>query len=283
MLSPAATRTGKKSAIRARRREVIDVRGPDDGLLFGDRREYTWFIRDGFFVRSPVRANGVTIADGDRRTYERQWLERERRREQAAAARRGQAPDTAAGNLDIAQDVSGLLRQSREPRFISAGYFLEFTFEPGNYYVAGREALNGRDVLRVEYFPAKLFGNDERRKRRGKEPPSRRDREVNEKMNRTAVVTLWVEPDTAEIRRYTFENLGLDFLPAAWLVRVTEGACRREHDRAVRRRPAARDDSDPGGAPVCERDLPRSVRPRIPRLQAGAGTIDDHPPALTAA
>jgi hypothetical protein len=41
-------------------------------------------------------------------------------------------------------------------------------------------------------------------------------------MNRTAVVTLWVEPDTAEIRRYTFENLGLDFLPAAWLVRVTE-------------------------------------------------------------
>jgi hypothetical protein len=203
-------------------REVIDVRAPDDGLLFGDRREYTWFIRDGFFVRSPVRVNGVMIADGDRRTYERRWIERERRREQAAAARGDQRPDAAARDLAIAQDVGGLLRQSREPRFISAGYFLEFTFEPGNYYVAGRETLDGRSVLRVEYFPTNLFGNEERRKRRRPDPPSQRDREISAKMNRTAVVTLWVEPDTAEIRRYTFENLGLDFLPAAWLVRVTE-------------------------------------------------------------
>ena len=33
--------------------------------VWGDVREYTWFIRDGFFVRSPTKFNGVTIDDAD--------------------------------------------------------------------------------------------------------------------------------------------------------------------------------------------------------------------------
>src|SRR4030095_1178485 len=41
--------------------ETIDVRGPSRLPLWGERREYTWYIRDGFFVRSPVKVNGVTI------------------------------------------------------------------------------------------------------------------------------------------------------------------------------------------------------------------------------
>ena len=42
--------------------ETIDVRGPSRLPLWGERRYYTFFIRDGFFVRSPFKFNGVTIA-----------------------------------------------------------------------------------------------------------------------------------------------------------------------------------------------------------------------------
>jgi hypothetical protein len=41
-------------------------------------------------------------------------------------------------------------------------------------------------------------------------------------MNKVALITLWVDPDSAQIIRYTFDNVGLDFLPGRWLVRVSE-------------------------------------------------------------
>src|SRR5438067_3430810 len=46
-------------------REVIDLRGPGNVPVWGERREYTWYIRDGFFVRSPLKVNGVDISDSD--------------------------------------------------------------------------------------------------------------------------------------------------------------------------------------------------------------------------
>ena len=39
-------------------------------------------------------------------------------------------------------------------------------------------------------------------------------------MNKTALVTLWVDPTIHQIVKYTFDNVWLDFLPGAWLVRV---------------------------------------------------------------
>src|SRR5262245_13433452 len=51
-------------------REVIELRGPDRNVMWGDRREFTWYMRDDRFVRSPVRFNGVAIGDADRRKYE---------------------------------------------------------------------------------------------------------------------------------------------------------------------------------------------------------------------
>src|ERR1700752_3022849 len=45
--------------------ERIELRGPSRTPIWGERREYNWFIRDGFFVRSPVRFNGVTIGETD--------------------------------------------------------------------------------------------------------------------------------------------------------------------------------------------------------------------------
>ena len=51
--------------------------GPDgEGLI---PRDYTWYARDGVFVRSPIRVAGVPIGAEERRAYEAVWLESERR------------------------------------------------------------------------------------------------------------------------------------------------------------------------------------------------------------
>jgi hypothetical protein len=62
-------------------KEGFDVTGPGRFPLWGMRREYTWFIRDGIFVRSPVTADGVKLSESDRRKAEEQWLRRQQNRE----------------------------------------------------------------------------------------------------------------------------------------------------------------------------------------------------------
>src|SRR6188474_344876 len=42
-------------------KEGFDLTGPGRFPLWGMRREYSWFIRDGIFVRSPVSADGVKL------------------------------------------------------------------------------------------------------------------------------------------------------------------------------------------------------------------------------
>ena len=38
---------------------------------------------------------------------------------------------------------------------------MDFKFEPGNYYLAGREQLEGQQVLRIEYYPTRMFNDDD--------------------------------------------------------------------------------------------------------------------------
>ncbi len=38
---------------------------------------------------------------------------------------------------------------------------MDFKFEPGNYYLAGREQLDGQPVLRIEYYPTRMFNDNE--------------------------------------------------------------------------------------------------------------------------
>jgi hypothetical protein len=119
-----------------------------------------------------------------------------------------------------ATSVDNLIVQTREPRFIDSAYFLEFTFEPGRYALVGREVVEDREVLKIEYYPAQLFGDKEDRRR------GRRDEEMEETMerlmNKVSLVTLWVDPAEHQIVKYTFENVNFDFLPAAWLVRIND-------------------------------------------------------------
>jgi len=205
-------------------REMIELRGVNRLPIWGERREYTWFIRDGFFVRSPVKYNGAVIPDGERRKFEDQFLARQKRREGRESSA---AADTGSGDgapTDVA-DVGGLIQQSRQPQFVSSAYFLRFKFEEGKYALVGRETLDGLDVLRVEYYPTRMFtGTDRRRNRDGRQSDKDKayDAEIQRLMNKVALVTLWVEPNAHQIVKYTFDNVGFDFLPAQWLVHVND-------------------------------------------------------------
>ena len=216
-------------------RERFSLLGPGGVPLHGLDREFTWYVRDGYFVRSPVTANGARIGDEERTKYERRWLESEQgraKRRAAGAATEGQAtPASGEEELDDFGPVGDpdAMVGSGEPRFVSEAYFLKFKFEPGNYYLAGREQLDGRDVLKIEYYPARMFSADEASKPAGKEPRARReDREarlekrIERSFDKSSLVTLWVDPAEYQIVKYTFDNVGMGFLPGRWLVRVTE-------------------------------------------------------------
>lgn len=213
-------------------RERVELRGPSGSLMWGDQREYTWFIRDGFFVRSPVRVNGTQVPEGERVKYEADFLRRARERDERFIA--GTAADTSPP-VDAAAaipDVDGLIRQARQPQFISSAYFLRFTFDAGRYAFVGREQLDGQDVLRIEYYPEKLFNDEQRRQQREEMADGRRPRrersdedkafsaELQRLMNRTSKVTLWVAPATHQILKYTFDDLGWNFFPGQWLAQM---------------------------------------------------------------
>jgi hypothetical protein len=193
--------------------ETAELLGPDHARLFGMSRDYTWYIRDGVFVRSPLRYDGVALSDTERDRYEHEWIARE----QARAERTASNDTTAAPALD----ADTLTRLGREPQFVSAAYFLRFHFEPGHYAFAGRETFDGRTVYRVEYYPSRLFSDDDE----GKAEKKANDRDAEEQrfewqMNKVALITLWVEPEAHQIVQYTFDNIGFDFMPGRWLVRV---------------------------------------------------------------
>jgi hypothetical protein len=60
--------------------ESFAILGPGRTPLYRTRREYTWYVRDGMHVRSPVRFNGVTVGERDRERYEADWMRREKER-----------------------------------------------------------------------------------------------------------------------------------------------------------------------------------------------------------
>src|SRR5687768_4325363 len=61
-------------------RERFELTGPAGSRLYGFERDYSWFIRDQVFVRSPVKADGVGIGEDERRREEAAWINREQRR-----------------------------------------------------------------------------------------------------------------------------------------------------------------------------------------------------------
>jgi len=203
--------------------EAIELTGPSRAPLWGERRDYTWYIRDGFFVRSPVKFNGVAISEGERRKYEEDFLRRVQERERRAQRGAERNAPAASTPDDAPRDLDTLIRQTRQPEFISSAYFLRFRFDEGRYALVGREMLDGREVLRIEYYPSKLFAQPQGRSSAGGR--GRQDRGQQEQlrtvMNKASLVTLWVEQPTGQIVKYTFDNVTSNFIPANWLGRVT--------------------------------------------------------------
>lgn len=214
-------------------REVFEILGPGRARLHRTNREYTWFVKDGIHVRSPLRFEGVPVGDEARVEFEERWLRREKER---IARRQKEEAEKAAGKKPEPEDKQVVISSSgistnalpTEPRFVSEAYFMDFKFEAGNYLLAGRETLAGQEVLKIEYYPTKLFGgkDDEKTPRTLRKDRSEGERQLEQdierKMNRTSLVTLWVDPKEHQIVKYTFDNVWLDFLPGAWLVRVDE-------------------------------------------------------------
>lgn len=212
-------------------REQIALRGPGKLPIWGERREYTWYLRDGFFVRSPLRYNGVTLQEDERRRYEERFLRNEQRRDARLRenAKPGDAPPerAAAVEADETADTQSLIRQSREPQFISSAYFLKFKFEEGKYALVGRETIDGRELLKVEHYPAMLFSKEQNSRQHRRDMDIKRKEDnyeaaLEKMLNKVSIVTLWIEPSTHQIVKYDFDNVNLDFLPGAWLVRLTD-------------------------------------------------------------
>jgi hypothetical protein len=221
--------------------ESFDLTGPGRFPLWGMRREYAWFIRDGIFVRSPVSAAGVRLSESDRREAENRWLRRQRNRDErekrnAEREAKGLPPEresrevaiTAGGVTTSSSDdrdsgtpianTEDMLKQVREPQFVSSAYFLKFKFEKGHYALAGREKIGSVDALKIEYYPeAGLFKD-------GRTKPDKRVKDeddlIEEKMNKASMVTLWIEPRTYQILQYHFEDMDWDFFPGRSVVRI---------------------------------------------------------------
>ena len=158
--------------------ERAELRGPGEALIWGEKREYVWYLREGFFVRSPVRFNGVTIGERDREKYEQTFLRRAKQREN----RSNERENGASAAPTAPSDVQSLIRQTREPQFVSSAYFLRFKFENGRYAVVGRETIDNGEVLRIEYYPTQLFSDA---------PGTRTEARRNQATGRTPKGTIW--------------------------------------------------------------------------------------------
>ena len=225
-------------------KEAFDVTGPGGFPLWGMRREYAWFIRDGIFVRSPVKADGVTLSESDRKKAEDQWLRRQKNREErekrnAERAAKGLPPEKFERQVAIGPkgvqtsssddkesgqggtpitNTEDMLKQVREPQFVSSAYFLKFKFESGHYALAGREKIGDVQALKIEYYPeAGLFKD-------GRSRPDKKVKDdddlIEEKMNKASMVTLWIDPATHQILQYVFDDIDWDFFPGRSLVRI---------------------------------------------------------------
>jgi hypothetical protein len=201
-------------------REQIELRGTTRLPLWGERRDYTWYVRDGYFVRSPVKVNGVAVGEAERRKYEETFLRRTKERDRRTGVFSPQSP-VSSPQSEPAENVDNILRQVREPQFISSSYFLRFKFEQGQYALVGREMLDGHEALHIEYYPTNLFTDRQRRRMaRSHDRDDPKDAEIHRMMNKVALISLWISPESHQIVKYTFDNIDFDFLPARWLVQV---------------------------------------------------------------
>ena len=162
--------------------ESLEIKGVKLPPMANFRREYVWVVRDGYLVRSPVRVNGVKVSKEEQADAEERWLR---------------------GKKDKRNETLG------------RDTFFHFRFHPGSYLYAGRQVFEGRELVAIEYYP-------NRRRKEGQEQKDKKEDDYERMFEKTILVTMLIEPKEYQIVRITFDNLGLEFLPFRWLVRLEE-------------------------------------------------------------
>jgi len=182
--------------------EKLQIRGLEIAALQSFDQEFTWYVRDGYLVRSPWKVNGVEVDDETREKAELLWIARVKNEFEDAG------PAVAQG-----------FTQS-----IERDSFFNFEFKPGNYLFAGREMFEGREVVRIEYYPTSLLSDDdnEESRRPDDEDEDFDEEEFEHMFEKTSLVTMLVLPEEHQILKWTFANVGFQFLPYRWLVRMDE-------------------------------------------------------------
>ncbi len=164
-------------------RTELSVEGSLPGVpIQGFRKEFLWFVRDGYVVRSPLSVDGVKVSAKDREQAERKWIDQVKKRE------RERGPD-------------------RET-------FFGLEFEPGNYFYAGRQEFEGHEVIVVEYYPESGPWQDD------DEDGDSEDDEIEAQISKVLLVTMLIDPKENQIVKMTLDNVGFDFLPAKWLFQL---------------------------------------------------------------
>ena len=79
-------------------------------------------------------------------------------------------------------------------------------------------------MLRIEYYPSRLYADDHpaENEKSGRRQQDDEEARLERQMNKVALVTLWVARDAHQIVKYTFDNVGFEFLPGRSFVRVQD-------------------------------------------------------------
>lgn len=179
--------TAEVQAIRSYRfREVETLRlltVREVAPLQAMRKEFVWFPRDGYLIRSPVSVNGVEVSEEARAKAEAEWIE----------------------SVD---------EQREEDRFgINSLYHWDsfmIRHEPGNYFMETPGVPPGESVVRVEYLPTRLFSEDDD------------GQGYSSKFDQSSHIKLDVLADTPQIVGFDFDNVSMEFLPVSWLIHVED-------------------------------------------------------------
>jgi len=170
----AATRA--LAGLRFRETERLTVRGQEEvAPLQSSTKVFDWRGRDGTLERELVSVNGSPIDD-----------------------------EPLVWDLAV-DDVGGRLSAARFNEWDS---LFHFPYEPGRYLLAGREQHDGKEVLRVEYYPRRWLGRDDDESSLGRD------------FDRTSLVTLWVAAEERRLVAWRYRSIGMQFLPLRWLAQV---------------------------------------------------------------
>lgn len=159
----------------------ITISNRSTGLPLQSRKEkYVWFTREGKLVRSPVISNGAGVPEGERLAYEDEFL-------------------------------NGGKKGKRRADLTKDGFF-NLTYEPGTYFYAGEEMVNGRETVIIEYYPREHFTKT------GRDPIGNQGDKYDPSFDKTSLVKMWIDRDEKQIVKVDFQNASLDYLPGSWLV-----------------------------------------------------------------